>query len=101
MNLEQPLAAIRDSLRAAGCEVEIRAEVRTGDTPAAKRQSIIKRPPHILVTTPESLKQPEFLECSDPYIGSDECRPNRSSGEAGQSPHIEISPSPHSLSELQ
>ena len=54
-NLEQPLAAIRDSLRAAGRVVEIRAEVRTGDTPAAKRQSIIRKPPHILVTTPESL----------------------------------------------
>jgi len=54
-NLEQPLAAIRDSLRARqGCDVDIRAEVRTGDTPAAKRQSIIRKPPHILVTTPES-----------------------------------------------
>ncbi len=54
-NLEQPLAAIRDTLRAAqGRDVDIRAEVRTGDTPAAKRQSIIRRPPHILVTTPES-----------------------------------------------
>lgn len=54
-NLEQPLAAIRDSLRALhGCDVDVRAEVRTGDTPAAKRQSIIRKPPHILVTTPES-----------------------------------------------
>ena len=34
--------------------MDIRAEVRTGDTPAAKRQSIIRKPPHILVTTPES-----------------------------------------------
>ena len=54
-NLEQPLAAIRHRLHAAeGQDVDIRAEVRTGDTPAAKRQSIIRRPPHILVTTPES-----------------------------------------------
>jgi ATP-dependent helicase Lhr and Lhr-like helicase len=53
-NLERPLAAIGHSLRAAGREVEIRAEVRTGDTPAAKRQSMINKPPHILVTTPES-----------------------------------------------
>ncbi len=54
-NLEQPLAAIREALRAAkGRDVDIRAEVRTGDTPAAKRQSIIRKPPHILVTTPES-----------------------------------------------
>ena len=54
-NLELPLAAIRDSLQKAGRDVEIRAEVRTGDTPAAKRQAIVRKPPHILVTTPESL----------------------------------------------
>jgi ATP-dependent Lhr-like helicase len=48
-NLEQPLAAIRETLRAAQTrDVDIRAEVRTGDTPAAKRQSIIRKPPHIL-----------------------------------------------------
>src|SRR5262249_4611198 len=34
---------------------EIRAVVRTGDTPAAERQSMVRRPPHILITTPESL----------------------------------------------
>src|SRR5438132_10348588 len=33
----------------------IRVAVRTGDTPMAERQQMIKRPPHILVTTPESL----------------------------------------------
>src|SRR5213592_3680322 len=54
-NLEEPLAGIRTALRASeGRDVELRAEVRTGDTPAAKRQAIAKRPPHILVTTPES-----------------------------------------------
>jgi ATP-dependent helicase Lhr and Lhr-like helicase len=54
-NLERPLTAIRHSLKDDhGHEVDVRAEVRTGDTPAAKRQSIIKKPPHILVTTPES-----------------------------------------------
>ena len=53
-NLEQPLAAIRHALAAQGRDVDIRAEVRTGDTPAAKRQAIIRKPPHILVTTPES-----------------------------------------------
>src|SRR5438876_10161310 len=54
-NLEEPLAGIRAALRASGQrDVELRAEVRTGDTPAAKRQAIAKRPPHILVTTPES-----------------------------------------------
>src|SRR5207247_9931572 len=34
---------------------EIRGVVRTGDTPARERQQMIRRPPHILVTTPESL----------------------------------------------
>ena len=55
-NLEQPLAGIRAALKAS-CDrdIDIRAEVRTGDTPAAKRQAMIRKPPHILVTTPESL----------------------------------------------
>src|SRR2546427_1649694 len=54
-NLEEPLAGIRAALRASeGRDVDVCAEVRTGDTPAAKRQAIAKRPPHILVTTPES-----------------------------------------------
>jgi ATP-dependent Lhr-like helicase len=54
-NLEEPLAGIRAALQASeGCEVNVRAEVRTGDTPAAKRQAIARMPPHVLVTTPES-----------------------------------------------
>src|ERR1700758_3525760 len=54
-NLEEPLAEIRAALRASdGREVDVRAEVRTGDTPAAKRPAITRRPPHILATTPES-----------------------------------------------
>src|SRR5438552_532597 len=54
-NLEEPLAGIRAALLASeGQSVDVRAEVRTGDTPAAKRQAILRRPPHILVTTPES-----------------------------------------------
>src|SRR2546425_2680123 len=54
-NLEEPLAEIRAALRASGHrDIELRADVRTGDTPAAKRQAIAKKPPHILVTTPES-----------------------------------------------
>src|SRR5438132_12710840 len=54
-NLEEPLAGIRAALRASeGRDIEVRGEVRTGDTPAAKRLAIAKNPPHILVTTPES-----------------------------------------------
>ncbi len=55
-NLEEPLAGIRAALLAKeGKDIQVRAEVRTGDTPASKRQALVKRPPHILVTTPESL----------------------------------------------
>ncbi len=55
-NLEEPLAGLRAALlESEGRDVPVRAEVRTGDTSAAKRLAIGKRPPHILVTTPESL----------------------------------------------
>jgi ATP-dependent Lhr-like helicase len=51
-NLQQPLAELRardPSLP------EIRVLVRSGDTPASERAAMVKAPPHILVTTPESL----------------------------------------------
>jgi ATP-dependent Lhr-like helicase len=55
-NLQEPLAGIRALLRETNTrEIDVRAEVRTGDTTAAQRQALIKKPPHILVTTPESL----------------------------------------------
>ena len=55
-NLELPLAGIGAGLRTQGmAEVAIRAWVRTGDTPASERQKVQRRPPHIVVTTPESL----------------------------------------------
>jgi ATP-dependent Lhr-like helicase len=55
-NLEAPLAGVRERLARAGLpEVEIRTWVRTGDTPPAERDRMRRRPPHILVTTPESL----------------------------------------------
>ena len=55
-NLEEPLAGIRAALLSAtGRDIHVQAEVRTGDTPAAKRQAMARKPPHILVTTPESL----------------------------------------------
>ncbi|MGV8923730.1 MAG: DEAD/DEAH box helicase [Thermomonas sp.] len=56
LNLEAPLSGIREQLSALGLpDVEIRTAVRTGDTPQAQRAAMRKRPPHILVTTPESL----------------------------------------------
>src|SRR5207247_4518157 len=54
-NLEEPLAGIRAALMASeGRAVDVRAAVRTGDTPASSRQALARKPPHILVTTPES-----------------------------------------------
>ncbi|MGH9441499.1 MAG: DEAD/DEAH box helicase [Thermoanaerobaculia bacterium] len=51
-NLEGPLAEIRERDPSLP---EVRVLVRTGDTPSAERARMSKRPPHILVTTPESL----------------------------------------------
>ena len=65
VNLEEPLVGIRETanrLAAAGGPreqikpvLEVRAGLRTGDTPAHERSAMLRRPPHILVTTPESL----------------------------------------------
>ncbi len=56
LNLEAPLAGIRTELAAMGLpDVAIRTAVRTGDTPAGERQKVFRTPPHVLVTTPESL----------------------------------------------
>ncbi|HEX4007659.1 MAG TPA: DEAD/DEAH box helicase [Acidobacteriaceae bacterium] len=55
-NLEQPLREIQQLAMERGylC-APVRSAVRTGDTPAAERRAMLKTPPHILVTTPESL----------------------------------------------
>ena len=55
-NLAEPLEGISAVLREGGHEPpEVRVMVRTGDTPQSQRQSMARKPPHILVTTPESL----------------------------------------------
>jgi len=55
-NLEAPLAGISEALREQELPpVEIRTWVRTGDTPPGERDRMRRRPPHIIVTTPESL----------------------------------------------
>jgi ATP-dependent Lhr-like helicase len=55
-NLQVPLSGIQEELRRLGLSApDIRACVRTGDTPTAERDRARRRPPHIVVTTPESL----------------------------------------------
>jgi len=55
-NLEIPLSEIGEAASAAGLAMDkIRVAVRTGDTPQRERQAMLRKAPHILVTTPESL----------------------------------------------
>lgn len=55
-NLRQPLSEISHEALAAGfLTPEIRVEVRTGDSSQKNRRLLLERPPHILITTPESL----------------------------------------------
>lgn len=55
-NLELPLNGIGTALLESGLpNVPIRAQVRTGDTSQGERRAMTRTPPHILVTTPESL----------------------------------------------
>ena len=55
-NLERPLDELRQRFAKEGKEFpEIRIGVRTGDTPASARARMLRKSPHILITTPESL----------------------------------------------
>jgi len=55
-NLEGPLAEIQQAALDCGLDVpRLRTALRTGDTSPYQRAQIVKKPPHILVTTPESL----------------------------------------------
>ncbi len=62
-NLTEPLRALAE--RAEG-DLGIRVQVRTGDTTASQKARMLKKPPHILITTPESfaivLSSPKFSE---------------------------------------
>src|SRR6266542_2930123 len=55
-NLQTPLAEIRAVAQELGLPApDLRVLLRTGDTPPSARAAMVKRPPHLLVTTPESL----------------------------------------------
>jgi ATP-dependent Lhr-like helicase len=55
-NLEAPLAGIQRAARTLGLDLpKVNVGVRTGDTPTSERQRMTRRPPQILITTPESL----------------------------------------------
>ncbi|MCK5253447.1 MAG: DEAD/DEAH box helicase, partial [Thermoplasmata archaeon] len=55
-NLVVPLEEIQEMSRNEGLTIpDIRVAVRSGDTTTAERQRMVKRPPHIFITTPESL----------------------------------------------
>lgn len=55
-NLLAPLDQLRARFQAAGLQLpDVRVLTRSGDTPASERRQMLRRPPEILITTPESL----------------------------------------------
>ena len=66
-NLQVPLAGIgREFAERMLGDAPIRAVVRTGDTPQSERARMRRTPPHILVTTPESLVHPAHVRIRPP-----------------------------------
>ncbi|AEF96783.1 DEAD/H associated domain protein [Methanotorris igneus Kol 5] len=66
-NLKEPLKEIYEVAKELGVELdEIRVAVRTSDTTSYQKSKMVKKPPHILITTPESLaialNSPKFSE---------------------------------------
>src|SRR5262245_19562966 len=54
-NLQAPLTGVAEEAHRLGYPLPlIETGVRTGDTPGAERQRQLRRPPHVLITTPES-----------------------------------------------
>ncbi|MCA8990118.1 MAG: DEAD/DEAH box helicase, partial [Planctomycetaceae bacterium] len=70
-NLSAPLRQIRELAEEEGYRLpEIRVGLRTGDTPAKDRVAFVKTPPHIVVTTPESLYLLLTAEKSRPRLAT-------------------------------
>ena len=70
-NLQRPLHGMREEARRRGApSPPLRVGVRTGDTPPGERQRMVKRPPHILITTPESLYLMLTAERSAPMFAT-------------------------------
>ena len=55
-NLEVPLEGVRAEAERSGVDLpQVTRAIRSGDTPANERQAMVRHPPHVLITTPESL----------------------------------------------
>jgi ATP-dependent helicase Lhr and Lhr-like helicase len=65
-NLSDPLKEIKKLAKEQGKKIDIRTAIRTGDTSPSDKSKMLKNPPHILITTPESLAiilcAPKFKE---------------------------------------
>lgn len=65
-NLEEPLEQIKKIGKEEGKNIDVRTAVRTGDTTTSERAKMLRKPPHILITTPESLaiilNSPKFVQ---------------------------------------
>ncbi|MFH1752077.1 MAG: ATP-dependent helicase [archaeon] len=65
-NLEKPLKEITGKAKEKGLNLNVRLGLRTGDTTATEKARMLKKTPHILITTPESLaiilNSPKFRE---------------------------------------
>ena len=69
-NLEKPLAEIREVARELGLATpDIRVALRTGDTTSSQRAAILRKPPQLIVTTPESLYLMVTAERSRALLG--------------------------------